>query len=106
MLDADAVLVAGRKFVIVYGQARYVCGINRSARFRSGSERDARVCQCDTLEADVQAEGNIGAGIVHVVALDALIHDAKAAADNGLAAASKVIAEPEARSEGCPVIID
>src|SRR6267378_2583654 len=31
-LDADAVLIAGRKFVVVYGQARYVGGIDRSVR--------------------------------------------------------------------------
>src|ERR1700730_2416385 len=105
-LDADAPLIAGRKFVIVYGQTSYVRGVNRAARGSTSSERYARVLQCDALEADVQAEGDIGAGIVHVIALDALIHDAKPATDNGFAAARKVISEPEARSEGCPVIID
>src|SRR5206468_8791095 len=54
---------------------------------------------------DVQAERNIGTGIVHVVALDALVHDAKAAANNGLAPAVEVVGKAEARTEGSPVVI-
>src|ERR1700738_4751025 len=87
-LDAYAVLIARGQFVVVYGKPRYVCGVNRAARCRTGRERYARVLQCDTLEPNVQAEGNIRAGVVHIVALNALVHDAKAAADHGLAAAS------------------
>src|ERR1700730_4907644 len=54
-LDADAPLIAGRKFVIVYGQTSYIRGVNRAVRGSTGSERDARVRQDDAVKNDVQA---------------------------------------------------
>ena len=46
-----------------------------------------------------------GTGVVHVVALNALVHDAEAAAHDRLAAAGQVIGEAEARTEVRPVIV-
>src|ERR1700719_2144984 len=37
-LDADAPLIAGRKFVIVYGQTGYIRRVNRAVRLCPGSE--------------------------------------------------------------------
>ena len=53
----------------------------------------------------MEAERNVRPGIVHVVALNAFVHDAEAAANNRLAAAGQVIGEAEARTEVGPVIV-
>ena len=50
------------------------------------------------------AERHVSTGVVHVVALDALVHGANAAADYVLAAARQVIGETDARAERCPVV--
>src|SRR5712691_4944537 len=105
MLYTYAVLVARGKFVVIHGQASYVGGINRPAHRRTRSKGYAGACQRDALEANVQAEGNIGTGVVHVVALNALVHGPEAAADHGLAAARHVIRKTYARTERRPVVV-
>ena len=57
------------------------------------------------LKLTLELNGDVRAGVVHVVALDALVHHAEAAADNGLAAAGKVIGKADARTKRCPLII-
>ena len=105
MLYAYAVLIARRKFVVIHGQASNIRGINRPTRCRTGSERYARVIQSDALEADVQTERNVRTGVVHVVALNALVHHAEAAADHRLAAARHVIGKTKTRTKGRPVVV-
>src|SRR5580704_12707039 len=105
-LHADAVLVAYRQLVIVHiqaGNARSVDGLNCS---RPSLQCDAWVVHRDAVETHLQAERDVRTGVVHVVALNALIHDAESAADNGLAGSSDVIGEPDARTESSPVVVD
>ena len=54
----------------------------------------------------MQAEWNVWSGVVHVVALNALVHDAEPATDNSLAAAAHVVGKSETRTKCCPVIVD
>ena len=42
--------------------------------------------------------------IVHVIALDAFVHDTEAAAYHGFAVSTDVISKPNARTKGEPVI--
>ena len=64
-----------------------------------GSERDT------LLKLMLAANGTVPALSVHVVALDAFVHDAVAAADHGLAIASYVIGKSKTRSEVRPRIV-
>ena len=54
---------------------------------------------------DLEAERNVRAGVVHVVALNALVHDAEAAANDRLAVAGQVIGKAETRTKVRPVIV-
>src|SRR4029077_6568065 len=57
------------------------------------------------VERNRCAEWNIGTGVVHVVALNALVHGAESAADDRLALARQVIGKAQTRTEGSPVVI-
>src|SRR5260370_14792298 len=91
-LDAYAVLVARRQLVIINSKAGYVRGIDRPVRQVPGSEGDAWVRQANALQTDVQAEGNIWPGVVHVIALNPLGHEARATTARGLAVTSHLLA--------------
>ena len=105
-LDTDAILVACRELVIVHRQAGDVRGVDGPARCGTACEGNTRVDKLNAVQSDAQAERNIGAGVVHVVALNALVHHAEAAADNSLASAGEVVGKSYARTKGCPVIVD
>src|SRR6185437_11442934 len=105
MLYANAPLVADRKLIVVNGKTSDVRSIDRTASCSAAGKCDARVRQRYAVEGDAQTERDVGAGVVHVVALDALVHCAEAAANHGLAAASQVIGKADARTEGGPVIV-
>src|SRR5579872_386826 len=53
----------------------------------------------------LEAERDVRTGVVHVVALDAFVHDTEAATNNRLAASTQIIGEPEPRTKVCPVIV-
>src|SRR5580765_2552608 len=99
MLHTNAPLVADRQLIVVNGKTSDVRSIDRTGSCGTAGECDARVRQSYAVEGDAQAERNVGTGVVHVVALDALVHCAKAAANYGLATASQVIGKADARTE-------
>ena len=105
VLHANAVLVANRQFVIVHGQPGKVGSVNRQCCGCTRGESKAWVSHLNVSGIDLQAKGNIGTGVVHVVALNALVHDAESAADNSLAPASQIVGKAKTRTEGRPVIV-
>src|SRR5579864_757058 len=105
-LHSDAVLVAGGQFIVVNIQAGDIGRIDGPSRSRTRGKGQAGIGHLDAVQVNLQAKRNVGAGVVHVVALDALVHDAEAAADDGLAGAREVIGKAEARTESGPVVID
>src|SRR5256885_5066687 len=106
VLNADAVLVARRQLVIVHCQADDAGCVDRPCSGCPSGEREAWVRHLDVIEADLQTERNVGTGVVHVIALNALVHDAEPTADNCLTAATQVIGKTKTWTEGCPVIVD
>src|SRR5579859_912521 len=106
VLHANAPLVADGEFVIVYGQAGDAGGVNRLNHRVSRGERYARVEHLNARVIYLEAKGAIWTGVVHVVALNALVHDAEAAADHGLASAGEVISKAQARTESGPVVVN
>src|SRR5882757_1250437 len=69
-------------------------------------ESHARIIHFDRpWSINLQAEWNVRTGIVHVVALNALVHQAETATNNGLASAGDVIGESDTRTERSPVIV-
>src|SRR5882762_167564 len=87
VLNAHAILVAYRQFVIGHSQTCDTCRVNRLSRSGTSRDGDTWIVQGNAVESDVQTERNVRTGVIHVVALDALVHDAKSTADNRLAAA-------------------
>ena len=72
-------------FVLVDRQARDAGRINSLGRRAAGSKLDARIFKSDAVVRHAEAERNVRTGVVHVVALNAFVHDAEAATNNGLA---------------------
>src|SRR5580693_4244543 len=105
MLYANAVLVAYRQLVIVHIQAGDAGSVNRLNRSRASRQGDAGIFHRDAVQTDLQAEGDVSTGVVHVVALDAFVHDAESAADNGFAASRDVIRKAKARTKSGPMVV-
>src|SRR5580692_732668 len=76
VLYADAPLIAHWQLVIAHIQASDAGSVDGLSRSRPAREGETWVCHLDAVEIDLQAERNIGTGIVHVVALNAFVHDA------------------------------
>src|SRR5438093_13240715 len=106
MLNTEAVLVTRRKLVVVYAEPSYIRGVNRLGCRRTAGKRNTRVRHLHVVEGDAQAERNIGAGVVHFVALDALVHYASAAADPSLPATGEVVCKANSWTTGGPGIVD
>src|SRR5208282_5011119 len=109
VLDTQTVLIACRKFVVVHVQAVDGGGNDwerqASGRRRAGLNASRSAVNKDVVDVGGQAERSIGTGVVHVVALNALVHDAESAADDGLATAGEVISKAKAWTEGRPMIV-
>ena len=73
-----------------------LAGLIGRARCGARGERQSRIVELDGAgSVDLQAERNVGSGVVHVVALNALVHDAEAATNDALAVAGEVVGETE-----------
>src|SRR5277367_750828 len=105
-LHAEAPLVADRWLVIANIHACDPSWVNRKSHRRTRRESDTRVSHRYEGGIDLEAERNIRTGVVHVVALNALVHDAESAADNRLAASREVPGKADARTKGIPMIVD
>src|SRR5690242_4098794 len=105
MLNAQAVLITCWIFVVGSVEAGDARSVNRSRGCGARGERQAWVGELRVIHRDVQAEWNVRTSIVHVVALDALIHDAETAADDRLAVAGQIVRKAEPRTKGRPVVI-
>src|SRR5579883_2884351 len=105
VLNADAVLVTGREIVIIHSQAGDDSGVDGPSRRRACIESQARVGHFHSVEAALQAVRNVGTGVVHIVALDAFVHDTESATKDSLAATRQIIGKAEAGTEGGTVII-
>src|SRR5262249_39584180 len=69
------------------------------------SDVKPRIRQRNAVESGLQITRGIGGAIVHVVALNTLIHGGKSTADDCLAAASQVIGKTKAWPPIVPVVI-
>src|SRR5256885_12781516 len=106
VLNAQAPLVAGGQFIIGAIQPSNSGWIDREARGRSRGQGNLWIVHLDRpWRIYVEAERNVRTCVVHVVALDAFVHEAEAAAQNRFSAASKVIGKADARTEGCPMVV-
>src|SRR5438046_1071654 len=106
MLNATAVLSAGRRLVIIDGQTSDVGRFNGLERGRgTGRKQDVWILELHSGQANVQTEGDVWTGIVHVVALNALVHDGESTANDRLASTGQVISKAKMRTEGRPVVV-
>ena len=76
-----------------------------ASRDRSTTELLIWIGKRHVIEVNAGGEGNVRSSIVHVVALDALVHDAESATDDGLAVSTDVIGKSDAGTKGEPVVI-
>jgi len=107
VLYAEAPLIAGRLFVSASVQAGDIGWVNRKDSLIARRQRNRRIIELDWgRRVDLQAERDVRAGVVHVIALNALIHHAETAADNGLAGAAQVVGKTDTRTEVRPVVVD
>src|ERR1017187_317989 len=105
MLHAEAVLVANWQLVLHLVEAGDTGDRDGCYKGIATAEVSRRIHKRNVVERYVRTERYVGAGIVHVVALDALVHCAKAAAENRLAGPGEIIGEADARTERCPVVV-
>src|SRR5438128_871924 len=106
MLNTSAVLSAGCRLVVIDSQASNVRRLNGLERGRgTGRKQDVWILELHGGQANVQTEGDVWTGIVHVVALNALVHDGESAANDRLAATGQVVCKAEMRTEGRPVVV-
>src|SRR5580700_5331259 len=106
MLNAEAPLVASGLLVIRFVQARDIRRVDRQNTGGAGCQREPGIVKLHRSRCiDLQAEGNVGSGVVHVVALNALVHDAKAATNDALPVAAEVVGETDTRTEVSPVVV-
>ena len=106
VLNTSAVLSAGCRLVVIDSQASNVRRLNGLERGRrSGRKQDVWILELHAGQANVQTEGDVWTGIVHVVALNALVHDGESAPNDRLAATGQVISKAKMRTEGRPVVV-
>src|SRR4051812_40049500 len=82
-LNTDAVLIADRQFVLLGVQPGDVSDRNRGYECSAGYAA-VRIRQenAAAIERDRRTKRNVGTGVVHVVALNALVHGADPATDD------------------------
>src|SRR5207249_9008781 len=103
MLNAEAVLRAARRLVVIDGQASDVRRFNRLERGRStGRKQDVRILQLDVVQGYVQTERDVWTGIVHVVALNAFVHNGESATNDRLATTGQVVSKAKPGTEVRP----
>src|SRR5438874_716075 len=105
VLNAGAVLVGDGQLVMIHGQAGDVGNGDRSNGLCTVLHERLRVIQRHVAEANVGAERDVRTSVIHVVALDALVHRAEPAAHNRLAGAGQVVGESEPRAKRRPLRI-
>src|SRR6266404_2108129 len=106
MLNANAPLVASRQLVFLSVQTGNAGWVDWQNTGRAGCQIEARIVQFDwPRRVHLQTKWNVRASIVHIVALNPLVHDSESATDHGLPVACEVVSEAEARTEGCPVVV-
>src|SRR5208337_3030765 len=105
-LNTYTVLVDGRQPIIACSQTCETAYRDRAHRCRARRQGKPRVRERYVSEAHALAEGYVAGGVVHVVALFALEHDAEAAAHDGLARAGEIISKADTRTESVPVVLD
>src|ERR1051326_4853297 len=109
MLNSRAVLHAGGWFVVIDIQTAAGVEVGRfdglERGYRTGREQDIRILHLHSACPNVQTEGQVGTGIVHIVALGAVIHDGKSAANDRLTTTGQVVGKAEPRSERRPVVV-
>src|SRR5260370_1003983 len=106
VLNANAPLVAEGQFVVGAVQARDASRVDWQSTRRASGQREPGIVEFDRPWCiHLQTERNVRAGIVHVVALNPFVHHSESAADYGLAGASEVVSEAEARTERRPVVV-
>ena len=103
---AQAVLIAHRQFVVVAGHASDARHNDRHSKCAAGGKAGVRIGQGHIVEIDCGTERHIGASVIHVVALNALIHHAEATTDNSFAGTAEVISKADAGTEVRPVIVN
>src|SRR5262249_30246835 len=72
----------------------------------AATNQPRRTIQEDIVHSRRRTEGYVAASVVHVVALNAVIRHAEAAANHGLACTAHVIGKPNTRSKSTPMILD
>ena len=109
LLDASAELVTYRQFVIVGVDAGDSCRQNRQGCRGDGAavlKVESRIGEGNVIQRRVHVARRVDGAVVHIVALNALVHGAKSTADYGFALAGQVIGESDAGAESSPVIVD
>src|SRR6266567_1648238 len=106
VLDADAVLVRHRQLVLVDGQTGDAGDRNRSDGRLTVLQERTGVIQRYITEVNGGTERNVRAGVIHIVALDTLVHHAETAAQNRLTGARQIVGKSEPRTKRCPLGID
>jgi hypothetical protein len=107
LLNADTVLGARRRLVSK-GNAGNADGKNRQIRraYRAaGAKVETRIGERNVGQRGAGIKGSVRGPVVHIVALNAVVHDAKSAADDRLALAREVIGKTDAWPEGRPVVV-
>ena len=109
LLNAKAELVNSGLFVIVGVNAGYVQWQNRKAgcaHRRTVGDIHARIRKGDVVQVGLQVERRIHSAVIHVITLDAFVHDSETAAENRLALTGEVISKSDTRSEIGPMVVD
>src|SRR5207248_5118058 len=107
LLNPKAVLVTGWHFVLTVeahnGRNRdHTRGRNSSATCKSAN---VRIGEKNIVDVQINVERTVGRGIVHVVALNSLIHGAEAAAEHSRAMPGHVEGKSYSWLEGVPSVV-
>src|SRR5208283_144000 len=105
LLHTEAELRASRRLIVIYVKPLDV--VDRNGR-RPGTAKDLAwaIVEKYVLEVGAGRQGNGSGVVVHVIALDAFVHDAVATANDGLAVAVQIVGKANARLEVQPGIVN
>src|SRR5690348_1050589 len=105
-LHANAVLIAYRLVVLGYIQTSNACRVDRFWCSSSRHQQDAWVFKLDAVVVHIQAEGNVGTRVVHVIPLDSFVHHSEPTSHHGGAVPGHVVSETNSWTEVRPMIVD
>src|SRR5579875_491976 len=106
LLNPKTILITCRVLVIRIGKTNNTRWSDGSGYGRAGCNAKIRIRKRDIIQCNGCTEWDIGAGIVDVIALYSLIHNAKASAQHRFARASEIIGETDTRSKQSPIVLD